>query len=183
MIGLYLAMLDEPDDNVDFNVIYNACKNKMFSMAYRIIGNHHDAEEAVSQAFFAVARNFSRIRGKSKQEQLAYINVATKNAAYDICRKNKAATEFVSEETDIIADGKTDVSDEVLSEIGYNRVLEAIKSLPERYAQVLYLQSVLELSTKDIARSINESEANVRKLLSRAKAKLRSILDEQGITI
>jgi len=107
----------------------------------------------------------------------------TKNCAYDIIRKQNRRKEIPIEDDTDIPDSNTDVSDEVLSDIGYNRVVEAIKSLPEHYAQVLYMQNVTGLPTKEIAGILGESDAAVRKRIERARTKLREILEAQGITV
>ena len=183
MLSLYMAMLDEPEEKAQFEYAYNKYKGKMLALAYGILGNYHDAEEAVSNAFFAIARNFGRLKGRLPQERAAFYNVVTKNCAYDLLRKQNRRKEIPIEDDTDIPDSNTDVSDEVLSDIGYNRVVEAIKSLPEHYAQVLYMQNVTGLPTKEIAGILGESDAAVRKRIERARTKLREILEAQGITV
>ena len=87
------------------------------------------------------------------------------------------------EEIENFGDVSDDVSDEVLSEMNYNSVVEAIRSLPENYAEPLYLYHVRDMSVKDIAASLCTSEETVKKRLQRARQKLRTILEEQGITL
>ena len=178
-----MAMLDEPEDKVLFEDAYNRYKSRMIALAYKITGNYHDAEEAVSNAFFRIARHFDRVRNRSGQERAAYYCVITKNCAYDILRERNRRNEIPLDEDIEIPDGDSDVSDEVLSDYGYDRVVEAIRSLPEIYAQVLYLQNVTGLSIGEIADDLGITEALVRKRLERARVKLREILDEQGITV
>lgn len=183
MIAVYMAMLDEPEDKARFEDAYRKYRGKMLAMSYKIIGNYHDAEEAVSSAFFTIAKNFSKLKKRSPQERAAYYTVVTKNCSYDILRERSRRSEIPLDEDIEIEDTKTVVSDEVLGEYGYERVLEAIRSLPEIYAQALYLQNVTGLSMKEMADTLRESEATIRKRLERARAKLRMILEEQGITV
>ncbi len=183
MLSLYMAMLDEPEDKASFEDAYKKYRGKMIALSYSIVGNYHDAEEAVSNAFFAIAKHFQKLRKKSPQERAAYYSVVTKNCSYDILRAQNRRNEIPLDEDIEIPDDRSDVSDEVLSGIGYERVLDAIRSLPEIYAQVLYMENVTGLSKKEIAASLNESEATVRKRLERARKKLRSILEEQGIEV
>ena len=183
MLSFYMAMLDEPEDKAQFEHAYNKYRGKMLALAYSITGNYHDAEEAVSNAFFAIARNFGKLKQRSAQERAAFYCVVAKNSAYDLMRAQSRRKEVPLDEDTEIPDENTDVSDEALSEIGYNRIVEAIKSLPEQYAQVLYMQNVVGLPTKEIARILGETDGGIRKKLERARAKLREILEEQGITI
>lgn len=183
MIALYLALLERPEENAAFEDIYNAYKGKMMAIAYNILGNHHDSEEAVSQAFFAVARNFRKISGKSIGEREAYLNIITKNAALDIYRQRNTRDALPIEDIEDMPDENTDVSDEVLSDIGYNRVVEAIKALPELYSEALYLFNVTGLSVREISSSLGIAENVVKKRLQRAREKLRDILTEEGIAV
>lgn len=183
MLSMYMAMLDEPDDKATFEYAYNKYKGNMLAIAYRITGNYHDAEEAVSNAFFAIARNFRKVKERTPQERAAFYCVVAKNSANDLMRQKSRRNEIPLDEDTETEDKNTDVSDEALSDIGYERVIEAIKSLPEHYAQVLYMNCVTGLSTKEIAEIINDTDTGVRKRLERARAKLREILTEQGITV
>lgn len=183
MLSMYMAMLDEPDDKATFEYAYNKYKGNMLSIAYRITGNYHDAEEAVSNAFFAIAKNFRKVKERSPQERAAFYCVVAKNSANDLMRKKKRRNEIPLDEDTETEDKNTDVSDEALSDIGYERVVEAIKALPEKYAEVLYLHSVTGLSSKEIAETLGDTDAGIRKRLERARAKLREILEEQGMTV
>lgn len=183
MIALYLALLDKPEERASFEDIYNAYKGKMMAVAYGVLGNYHDCEEAVSQAFFAVAKSFGKISGRTRPEQEAYLNIVTKNAALDIYRRRNSHDALPIEDAEDIPDESTDVSDEVLSEMGYNRVLAAIKSLPEIYSEALYLFNVTGLTIKEISASMGVTEAVIKKRLQRAREKLRDILTQEGITV
>ncbi|MCR4780850.1 MAG: sigma-70 family RNA polymerase sigma factor [Ruminiclostridium sp.] len=184
MLSVYMAMLDEPGDKAQFEEAYNRYKGKMLSIAYKITGNYHDAEEAVSSAFFAIARNFGKLRERTPQERAAFYCVVTKNCSYDLLRKKDSRNEIPLDDDGFeVEDESTDVSDEALSDIGYSRIVDAIRSLPEQYAQVLYMRCVTGLPTKEIAEITGETDAGIRKRLERARARLREILDEQGITV
>ena len=183
MIALYLALLERPEENAAFEDIYNAYKGKMMAVAYNILGNYHDSEEAVSQAFFAAARNFRKISEKSVAEREAYLNIITKNAALDIYRQRNTRDALPIEDAEEIPDESANVSDEVLSIIGYNRVLEAIRALPELYSEALYLFNAMGMSVREIASSLGVGESVIKKRLQRGREKLRDILTEEGIRV
>ena len=183
MLIMYTAMLDEPEDKALFEQAYERYKGKMIALAYNITGSYHDAEEAVSTAFFRIAENFRKIKKLEPRKRAAYYCVITKNCAYDIHRERGRRGEIPLDDDEEITDVSPDVSDEVLSDYGYERIIEAIRSLPEKYAQALYLQNVTGLSISEIAANLGQSESTVRKRLERARQKLREILEEQGITV
>lgn len=183
MLAIYLGMIDTDEEKITFEDLYHTYKGKMFSLAYGILKNHHNAEEAVSNAFFTAARNFKTIASLTALQQGAYLKITVKNAAIDIYRKEKNQNSTPLEEIENFGDVSDDISDEVLSEMNYNRVVEAIRSLPENYAEPLYLFHVQDMSINGIANTLCISEETVKKRLQRARQKLRTILEEQGITL
>ena len=183
MLSICLGMLDTEEEKITFEELYHTYKGKMFSLANSILKNHHNAEEAVSNAFFTAAKNFRTLASLTAVQQGAYLKITVKNAAIDIYRKEKNQNTSPIEEIENFGDVSDDVSDEVLSEMNYNSVVEAIRSLPENYAEPLYLYHVHDMSIRNIADNLCVSEETVKKRLQRARQKLRTILEEQGITL
>ncbi len=183
MLSICLSMIDTEEDKITFEDLYHTYKGKMFSLANSILKNHHNAEEAVSNAFFTAAKNFGTLVNLTAVQQGAYLKIAVKNAAIDIYRKEKNQNASPIEEIENFGDVSDDVSDEVLSEISYTSIVEAIRSLPEQYAEPLYLYHVQDMSIKSIADTLCVSEETVKKRLQRGRQKLRTILEEQGITL
>lgn len=58
-------------------------------------------------------------------------------------------------------------------------IREAVARLPEKYRVPVHLFYYEDLSVKDIAAAMSVSEGTVKSLLSRARAKLREMLEEQ----
>ncbi len=183
MLAFYLGMIDTPEEKILFEDLYNTYKGKMFSLAYSILKNHHNAEEAVSQAFFTVAKSFGKVSSLTEVQQGAYLKITVKNAAIDIYRKEKNINTSPLEEIENFGDMSEDISDSVLSEMNYNSILKAIRSLPEQYGECLYLFHVRELSVKEISAHLCIEQEAVKKRLQRARQKLRAILKDEEITV
>ena len=62
MINLYLSVIDTDDDKNQFEQLYIKYKDKMYSIAYGILHNIEDSEDAVHQAFLTIANNFEKIK-------------------------------------------------------------------------------------------------------------------------
>ena len=54
---VYLAMIDSPEDQLKFERIYEKYRYLMLHVAKQILQNHHDAEDAVHQAFISIIEN------------------------------------------------------------------------------------------------------------------------------
>lgn len=95
MVQLYLSEIIDSQDQEKFEKIYRHYEQKMFSVAYGILRNVQDAEDAVQDAFEALAGNLSRIEGQDvySRETWAYLMVIVKNKAIHIYNKNKKRKE------------------------------------------------------------------------------------------
>ena len=183
MLALYLGMIETPEEKIIFEELYNTYKGKMFSLAFSILKNHHNAEEAVSQAFFTAAKNFSKISSLAEEKRGAYLKIIVKNAAIDIYRKEKSDLSQPLEEIENLGGVSDDVSDEVLSKIEYETVVEAIRALPEQYAETLYLFHVRDLSVKEVSEQLHAEPETIKKRLQRARQKLKEILAQKAVEV
>lgn len=60
MLGIYLAMLDTPEEKSKFEVLYKEYRSTMYNHAYGILKDKHLAEDAVHNAFFEVNKKFRK---------------------------------------------------------------------------------------------------------------------------
>ena len=51
MLGFYLSLIDSDDDKNKFEQLYLTYRQDMYKIAYSILKNNADAEDAVHQAF------------------------------------------------------------------------------------------------------------------------------------
>ena len=49
MIAMYMSFIDSEDDREKFEIIYHEYRKRMFSVAYSILHNNEDAEDAVHE--------------------------------------------------------------------------------------------------------------------------------------
>lgn len=57
---IYLQMLETPEEKSKFEQLYLEYKGLMFHVAYEILHNEQDAEDAVHQAFVKIAENIKK---------------------------------------------------------------------------------------------------------------------------
>lgn len=168
---IYLSMLDTQEEIDQFEELYKKYKGKMYGIAYAVLGNNEDAEDAVQNAFINIAAGFTKISQKPCNEIEAYIVIICRNAAIDIYRKNKK--ESVRQElTENIAD------DIVFSDLVVTRemMLSAVKQLPDELKDVLFLYMYEQRTAKETAGILKISENDVRTRAHRAKAIIRKLL-------
>ena len=58
---VYLMMIDSQEDQSKFEKVYLTYRGLMYHVAYKILNNKHDAEDAVHSAFIKIAENIQKI--------------------------------------------------------------------------------------------------------------------------
>jgi RNA polymerase sigma-70 factor (ECF subfamily) len=169
MIALYLALVDEEQKD-KFEQVYYKYRNLLFYIAYEILQNERDAEDAVQEAFLRVAKNITKISDTYSNETKNFVVLITKREAMKIYNKRKKR----DEDTDIKLE-KVRVSEANM----VNAVKFAIEKMPYKYSSLLTLKYVMGYSGKEIAEITGLSETNVRQQLFKGRKLLESMLEEE----
>lgn len=169
---MYLSMLDTPQERSKFERIYVKYKDIMFYVANQILLNTYDAEDAVHEAFLSIIKNINKISEIESQKTRSFVIIIVERKAIDILRKKRRVNEVALNENVLV--------DEIPELEGLE---EAIRKLPAHYRNVLMLKYVSGFSTGTIAKMLGITPSGVSKLLSRSKALLRTILEEEGISL
>lgn len=171
---IYLAMIDSPDDQAKFERVYNKYRYLMLHVANKILQNHHDAEDAVHQAFIAVIENLEKINEVDSPKTRSYLVIITERKAIDLMRyNNRRQTLELNEDIAGV---------EIPFEMD-NPVATAIAKLPAHYREVLLLRFNNGFTTREIASILSISNSGVRKMIVRAKKALQELLEKEGEVI
>jgi len=145
----------------------------MYAVAFDVLHNKEDAEDAVHQAFVHLADHFEKAAAVPKEEMKAFIIVITRNAAINLYRKNKRDAEHFT----TLDDDSKPVETDFFEQSDYEMLVQTIKMLPTKYKDVLFLRFVQDLSAKETADLIGISAETVRKRTERAKKMLKRLLE------
>ncbi len=154
--------------------IVNRYKGMVFNLAYRILGNYHDAEEASQDSFVKAIRNIKGFRADCQFSSWLY------RICYNTCitykRRNMPTVEF---EGRIEHDKLQHQQPVFLSEHSDRKtyVTKAIESLPSDEAAIVSLFYIEEMPTAEIASVVGLTEANVRVKLHRSRKLLKEKLE------
>jgi RNA polymerase sigma-70 factor, ECF subfamily len=151
----------------------------VFRIAYSILRNHHDAEDAVQECFLRVLKHKSKLpKVRNPKTWLARVAWTT---ALD---KRRSGTEMLLLDDDAqgvamlesLRDQRLP-ADEYLAHEQMRRLLERlICRLPEELRHPLELSTVQELNSAEIAEMMEIPEASVRTRLFRARQQLKEKL-------
>ena len=167
---VYLAMIDSPDDQTKFERIYTKYRYLMLHVAKQILQNHHDAEDAVHQAFVSIIENLGKISEVDSPKTRSFVVIITERKAIDILRQNnrRQASELNENVSGIEIPLPLD-----------DPIAVAIAKLPAHYREVLLLRFDNGYTTKEIGSFLNITDSGVRKLIGRAKKALRDALAKE----
>ncbi len=173
MLGFYLSAIDTEEDKSEFEKLYIKYRQDMYAIAYSILHNPQDSEDAVHQAFINIANHFEKIKKIPCQEIKAYIVVIIRNVSITIYNRNKKHRE--REISLSISEVPIDVN--FFEGVEYDELVKAISSLPQINKDVIFLYYLEEFSAKEISDMLGISVENVWKRLERSRKMLKDILD------
>jgi len=154
--------------------IINRHKRMVFTLAYRILGNYHDAEEASQYTFVKAIRNIKGFRADSQFSSWLY------KICYNTCITYKRRSFQTVEFDGKVENQKLQHQQPVLLPEHSDRktyVTKALESLPSDEATIVSLFYVEEMPTAEIASVVGLSEANVRVKLHRSRKLLKEKLE------
>lgn len=175
---IFLALADVPEDRSKIEIIYARCKIPMLCCAFRILGNLHDSEDAVHDAFLKIADIIDAIDDPLDMKTRKLVLTITRNVSIDLYRRRKIMSFSNFEETVLAHEGPG--PDNI---VDGESITAAIISLPEIYRDVLMLKYEYGFSPEEISGIISKSKAAVYKIIDRAKQQLETILKEEDIEI
>ena len=150
----------------------------VFRIAYSILRNHHDAEDAAQECFLRAWKHKDRLHEVSNAKTwLARIAWTT---ALDKRRAGRKMVSLNHDEQGLnvesLSDG-TPAADEQLAARQKQQLLQRlIAGLPDDLAQTLELSTVQELNSAEIAEVMKIPEGSVRTRLFRARKQLKEKL-------
>jgi len=185
-----LVQAAKQGDLAGFEELVSRHERRVYSLAFRILQNAHDAEDVTQQAFTSVIEHLAGFREESSFA--TWLNRITTFAALKVIRKRKGldtvsleeATEAREDSDSIphpeyIADWAE--SPERLVERNETRQLldEALARLDEKHRLVFMLRDVEGMSVAETAQALGLSESNVKMRLLRARLQLREQLTRE----
>lgn len=170
---IYLQTIEDEADKAKFVSIYERYRNLMFHIAATLLSDPRDREEAVQEAFFAIAKNISKLSDPSCIKTKTFIVTVIENKAIDIYRKNKRrpTAELKEEHAGLPFVMPTGAA------------AAAIAKLPPRERNFIVLKYAEGYTNKELSKMLGLTYAGVYSLDHRAKEKLRKLLQEEGIEV
>jgi RNA polymerase sigma-70 factor (ECF subfamily) len=164
--------------------LFASYRLRLFRLAYRITGNHEDAEDAVQETLYRVATKAHQFRGQS-QFSTWLTRIAINQAL--TCLRHRKRDRSVSLDAYLAGDDdrtqfelrhSRPTPDAALSVRESKALLErCITRLPKMYREIIKLYYVDELSIAEVRGTLSLTEPTVKSRLVRARRMLRDQLE------
>ena len=152
--------------------VYRLYHAPMLRLALRVLGEEHDAEDAVHDALESVAKNLDKFADPADPRSRGYVMVITERKAIDLLRdRRKRAGEELDE--DAVGVEFPDTGDRGLK--------WCMTRLPPRYREILLLRFVYGYSMRETAELMDIPLTTVGKLSQRAKERLYELCKNEGV--
>lgn len=170
MLNIYLSMLNNAEEQTEFERLYLKHRSKMYHIALSKLNNNTDAEDAVHEAFLRAAKNFQRIMKIPCNKRGAFLDVIVRNVAVDMFKaRTKQGDSLDDEDAPMPVDTATPVDEAALGAISAEELMSFISTLPEALRDVLTLSAFSDMSNKEIAAFLGISENHAAVRLFRAR--------------
>jgi len=177
-------------DLESFETIVRRYSGGLLAAARRMLGNDHDAQDAVQEAFSSALKAIATFRGDASIS--TWLHRIVVNAALMQLRRRRRCAEVAIEDLSPLSDGRTcgAKAEELLgggsehwSEARQTRELirRCIDRLPPIYRAVLWLRDIEARSTCEVAATLELNPNTVKIRLRRARQALKVLLDREGL--
>jgi len=162
-----------------FTVLVKRYEDRVYNLAYRMVGSADDASDIAQEAFLAAFEGLARFRGESAFYTWLYRVVVNKALGHR--RERSARREFTGGNEEFgpidVAAAPGDPPDAVLEAREREAAIQAaIRALPDDYRTVVVLKDVEGFEYEEIAEIAGIALGTVKSRLHRARLLLREAL-------
>ncbi|MBT8240773.1 MAG: sigma-70 family RNA polymerase sigma factor [Acidimicrobiia bacterium] len=148
----------------------------LYGLAYRLTGNHHDAQDVVQDVLIRVQRGLGSYQPGNIEGWLSRI---TTNAFLDRVRKsNRRPTVALPEDPDRVIEGSPGADAELAQESLPDDLQQLLSELSPEYRVPVVLKDVVGFSYEEISDALDVPMGTVRSRIHRGRAQLRRALEQ-----
>ena len=161
-----------------FEEIVDKYSDFVYNVAYRILGNQADAEDACQEPFISAYRNFHKFRGESSVSTWLYrisVNASLMKLRKD--RRKDYLTQTGYDDAQLVSWTPGPESVAINSELR-DQIEQGLALLPPQLRAVVVLRDVQGLSNEEAAQILKTSVSSLKSKLHRGRVLLRKQLDQ-----
>lgn len=177
-------------NSADFEPLVIRYKDRIYSVVYRILGNHEDAQDVAQEVFVRAYRSMETFQGHAQVYTWLF------SIAMNLCRNElrnrgrKGRNKGVSLES--LQDMAPAIANNAIQNLETPRntlerqelddaITNCLNALPEHYKLPFVLRIVDGQRYQEIANAIGCPEGTVKSRLNQARSRLKDCLQERGV--
>ncbi|MFB9683055.1 RNA polymerase sigma factor [Amycolatopsis plumensis] len=167
-------------DEAAFGELFERHAEAVWNHAYRLTGSWSAAEDLTSSTFLTAWRRRADVT-LVRDSALPWLYTVAANAARDEHRGTRRRLRLLRKIPDppVVSDHADAVAARIDGEQRLREIVEAVGTLPKSQREVVELCLLGDVSVADAAALLTIAEVTVRAQLSRARARLRTLLEEK----
>jgi RNA polymerase sigma-70 factor (ECF subfamily) len=146
----------------------------LYTVAYRLTGNHEDAQDLVQEVLLRVQRGLARYEPGSLHGWLS--RIATNAFLDDVRRRKRRPTDPLGEDPDRVVPSAPSADQALADAVLPDEVQRALRGLPDEYRAAVVLCDVVGFGYQEIADTLGVPVGTVRSRIHRGRAQLREVL-------
>ena len=154
-----------------FEELVELTHRQVYTLAYRLVGDRHEAEDVAQDAYLRAYRSLRGFRGDARFETWLYRIVS--NTAMTHLRRRGRFGDLLPEGQEVAAHVVSEPGEESL---GDSEITRALAALPDGQRVAVVLKDVYGFSCQEIAEQIGVSEGAVKVRLHRARRRLKELV-------
>jgi RNA polymerase sigma-70 factor (ECF subfamily) len=167
-----------------FEALVRQHQDRLYAMAYRLAGNHDDAQDLLQQSLIEAYSAFDRFEKGTRFDRWVYrimyhsfLDIVRKRPRFSVLSldtpwDDEEGNSGAHEVPDSRRGPETALLDDILSE----PLQRALDALPAEFRAVVVLADMQELSYEEVARTLGCPVGTVRSRLHRARGLMRRAL-------
>lgn len=167
-----------------FGSLYERHVTAIYRYVYYRVGNMEDTEDLTARVFARALKHIHNYNDRGLPFT-AWLYRIAHNVVANFHRDNKrhpsVPLEDIGVEHEVSHDDHADATDlRIDSERERQKLIEAIRQLPEERQQLIVLKFVQQLQNAEIGQIMNRSEGAIKSLYHRTLAQLREMMGDDG---
>jgi RNA polymerase sigma factor (sigma-70 family) len=148
--------------------------HRLYNICFRMLGDPDEAKDCLQDVFLKLWA------GKESLDSIRSIEAYATTVARNLCldrlriKKNNVCIEKAFRRDDIIDETRLQEPDERLELLGW-----ALKHLSEIQVKIFTMRDIERMDYGEIANELNLNQENVRVILSRARKRIREIIEQR----
>lgn len=164
-------------DYEKMNELYDQYEQKVYYVAYSILGNVQQSEDVTQETFISLYQHLHKASRLNTQDLKRYIMKIAKNKAIDSYRRNKRQetllNKYQNEASEVVDENIEDWEQQLMSE---DTIDELLATIAESSKQVFKYKVFYNLPYSEISKVMGITEANARKQFERTRKQILKLI-------